>query len=200
MSLSTESNGFLKIVMGPMFAGKSTFLIHEIAKYPANNVVAIKHSVDTRYYTEVCENYGISCEPVHYIISHNKEVAKCLGFHKLRDILNNDVLSGKDVIFIDEAQFFDDLFEVVIILVEKLGKSVYLAGLDGDFKRRSFGNGDLMKLIPYADEVIKIRGHCQVAGCQKESLFSMRTSADESQIVVGNNYIPVCRYHYNNPQ
>jgi len=178
------SNGFLKIVMGPMYAGKTSFLINTIQNYDSNNILVVKHSFDTRY--------GDS----DFIVSHDKKTSKCISVIQLAELFNSSILDNKDVIFIDEAQFFEDLYNTVVILVDELGKSVYLAGLDGDFKRCQFGNGDLLRLISMADEVIKINGTCAVPNCSAKSVFSLRTCTDDKQIIVGNCYIPVCRKHY----
>jgi thymidine kinase len=184
MSLST---GYLKLVLGPMFAGKSSFLIEEISKFDnTNNILAIKHSFDKRYSDD------------DYIISHDQKRVACKSVEKLSDILDAEILANKQIIFIDEAQFFEDIYETVIILVEEMNKHVYLAGLDGDFRRIPFCNSKLLNLIPLADEVIKLRGTCGISGCVNPSIFSHRTSTSNDQVVVGNCYIPLCRTHFLN--
>lgn len=180
-----SSSGYLKIVLGPMFAGKSSFLIDEISKFDgANNILAIKHSFDKRYSDD------------DYIISHDQKRVPCKSVAKLSDILDADILANKQIIFIDEAQFFEDIYETVTILLEEMNKHVYLAGLDGDFRRLPFNNSKLLNLIPLADEVVKLRGKCGFPGCSNPSIFSHRTTTSSEQVVVGNCYIPLCRAHY----
>lgn len=183
-SLPSKSTGYLKIVLGPMFAGKSSYLIEEISKYDNANILAVKHSIDNRYSDD------------DYIISHDQKRVACKSVSKLSDLLDADILANKKIIFIDEAQFFDDIYETIVILVEEMNKHVYLAGLDGDFRRIPFNNSKLLNLIPIADEVIKLRGRCGFPECQNPSIFSHRTTNQEAQVVVGNCYIPMCRKHF----
>ena len=81
---------------------------------------------------------------------------------------------------------------MVILLVEKYNKYVYISGLDGDFKRKKFGN--ILDLIPISDEVIKLKSICK---CGNAASFSRRISNEKEQISIGNdNYEPVCRNCY----
>jgi thymidine kinase len=169
-----------------MFAGKSSYLIEEISKYDNSNILAVKHKFDNRYSND------------DYIISHDQKRVACKSVAKLSDILDADILANKNTIFIDEAQFFDDIYETVIILVEEMNKHVYLAGLDGDFRRIPFNNSKFLNLIPLADEIIKLRGRCGFQDCQNTSIFSYRTINQDEQVVVGNCYIPLCRMHFLN--
>ena len=104
-------------------------------------------------------------------------------------------ISLYDVILINEGQFFNDLVEHVLHYVEKMNKIVYVCGLDGDFRRNKFGS--ILDLIPYCDDITKLKAFC--AGCKtgKKGLFSKRTIQNETQLVIGNDiYMPVCRSCY----
>lgn len=190
-----ENTGYLGMVIGSMYAGKTTYLLDEIENYKenngnTNNILVIKHSFDTRYDDNNTEEPSKS-----HIISHNDKKYPCLTFSCLKDILNLDYLENKEIIIIDEAQFFTDIYDVVVILVEQLNKRVYLAGLDGDFTRMPFNNGDFLKLIPFADEVVKLNSKC--AFCDKRGVFSRRMVNNQEQILIGSScYKPVCRTHY----
>lgn len=56
-----------------------------------------------------------------------------------------------DVIGVDEGQFYPDLLEVVQRLADA-GKKVIVSALDGDFRRKPFG--DVLQLVPLADSVV----------------------------------------------
>jgi thymidine kinase len=100
-----------------------------------------------------------------------------------------------DVIIINEGQFFDDIYETTIKLVEKYKKCVYVCGLDSDFKRNKFGR--LLDLIPFCDNIFKLQSLCMNCKDGTKALFSKRITNNESQIVIGSdNYIPVCRKCY----
>ena len=71
---------------------------------------------------------------------------------------------------------------------------VYICGLDGDFKRKPFGNW--LDLIPLCDKVTKLTAYCKL--CKKrDAIFSHRLGYEESQTVIGNNYMSLCRECYN---
>ena len=63
---------------------------------------------------------------------------------------------------INEGQFFENLYETVLNLVEKHNKQVYVCGLDGDFKRNKMG--EILDLIPISDKVVKLKSRCSICG------------------------------------
>jgi thymidine kinase len=180
-----NSSGYLKIIIGPMFSGKTTSLIDIYERYNSINkhVYVVNYSGDTRYSDAM-------------LSSHNNKTIPCMFAHRLRDIFSGEAVMdyhSADIILINEGQFFPDLYEVVVELVELYGKTVYVCGLDGDFKRRSFGQ--LSQLIPICDEVQKLSAKC--SDCGNSAIFSHRISKEKEQIVIGSsNYKPLCRGCY----
>ena len=173
-------NGYLKLIIGPMFSGKTTALI-DIYNNIKNKstAIVINHASDKRY-TDKDE-----------LVSHDTHSIPCFNFNQIREIydIESDINNIKHVL-INEAQFFTDLVMMVTVLVEKYKMNVYLAGLDGDFKQQKFG--PILDLIPFCDDIIKIHGKC--AYCDLPSSFSQRISNEEQQISVGTvNYKPTCR-------
>ena len=80
--------------------------------------------------------------------------------------------------------------------VNEYNKSVYVFGLDGDSKRQPFG--DILKLVPQCDEIIKLKALCVLCKDGTYGLFTHRLSSENTQIVIGSdNYISLCRFHYN---
>ena len=100
-------HGGIKLIIGPMFAGKSTYLLAEErkSKIAKKSVVCVKHSFDTRY-TSGSE-----------IVTHNQDTSKAPSYasNTLGELMNT--LIQYDVILIDEGQFFEDLAEGVSQLV-----------------------------------------------------------------------------------
>jgi len=96
-----------------------------------------------------------------------------------------------DVVLINEGQFFSDLFEATLLLLVSK-KKVYIAGLDGDFKRNKFGQ--MLDLIPMCDTVTKLTSLCSQCKNGTKAIFSKRITCEKQQTLVGSdNYIPVCR-------
>tara|TARA_B100000902_G_scaffold16854_1_gene20223 strand:- start:300 stop:899 length:600 start_codon:yes stop_codon:yes gene_type:complete len=180
-----SDRGYLKVILGPMFSGKTTELIRIYRRYSACNipVCVINHASDqTRYSTEKMS-------------SHNKEQINSYNFEKLYHCIEEDFVHKVKVILINEGQFFEDLIEVVDILVNVYKKEVYVCGLDGDFKRQKFGK--ILDLIPNCDEVVKLKALCRNC-CQNDALFTFRLSNEKEQTVVGvDNYVSLCRSCYN---
>ena len=74
-------------------------------------------------------------------------------------------------------------------------KKVYVCGLDGDFKRKKFG--EILDLIPICDKVYKLQSLCALCKNGEKGIFSLRVTEDTGQTLVGvENYKPVCRNCY----
>ena len=176
-------NGYLKLIIGPMFSGKTSSLIDIYNNIDnQSQAIVINHVSDNRY-TDKNE-----------LISHDGTKIPCYNFNKIRDLYDLDPnFKNIKYVLINEAQFFDDLVKMVTILVEKYNINVYLAGLDGDFQKSKFGC--ILDLIPLSDEVIKLNAICK---CGLPAPFSMRITDEKKQVSVGtNNYRPTCRKCHN---
>jgi thymidine kinase len=175
--------GYLEIILGPMFSGKTTQLIQHYKKnnYIGKTVCVINYSEDTRYHDSM-------------LSTHDKIMIPCIFSSKLGEV-DNDLLQKADVIIINEGQFFEDLFEFVLEKVETNHKSVYVCGLDGDFKRSRFGK--ILDLIPYCNKVTKLNSLCSICRDGTPGIFSHRITKETSQVVIGSdNYQPLCRQCY----
>lgn len=178
MFAENNTTGYLELIIGPMFSGKTSKLleIYKQCVFCHISVVAINHSLDKRYDETM-------------LSTHDKIMIPCLQADKLRNIFHE--LEEVDVILINEGQFFQDLKEVVTDLL-KMNKKIYIAGLDGDFERKKFG--EILDLIPLCDKVTKLTSLCSQCKNGTCAIFSMRLSTEKQQTLVGsNNYIPVCR-------
>ncbi|CAK9315503.1 unnamed protein product [Citrullus colocynthis] len=182
--------GEVHVIIGPMFAGKTTALLRRI-KSESNsgrNVVMIKSSKDTRY-------------AIDSVVTHDGAKFPCWALPDLscfRKKFGEDAYNELDVIGVDEAQFFDDLYDFCCNVADKDGKIIVVAGLDGDYLRRSFGS--VLDVIPLADTVTKLTARCEL--CGKRAFFTLRkTEETRTELIAGADvYMPVCRHHYANGQ
>jgi thymidine kinase len=195
--MTTENKtGYLELIIGPMFSSKTSSLleIYKQCKFCNIPVSIINHSIDKRYHDTM-------------LSSHDKIMAPCFQTDKLNKLWTeseNDFddenahksLRNSDVILINEGQFFPDLYEVVIDMLDN-NKKVYICGLDGDFERKKFGT--ILDLIPLCDKVNKLTSLCSLCKDGTRGIFSMRLTNETEQTIVGSdNYIPVCRKCYSN--
>jgi thymidine kinase len=183
--MSNENNcGYLELIMGCMFSGKTSCLLTKVNKLRSIgiNPLIINSAINTRDENCVLNN-------------HDKQKIECITLKKLSDI-NIDILNSYSHILIDESQFFSDLKISVIYWCDILKKKISVFGLDGDFRREKFG--EIIDLIPFADDVIKNKGYCAICKNTTPSLFSSRITLDNDQTLIGSGdkYIPVCRNHY----
>ena len=200
MSTVNKKSGFLEVIFGPMFSGKTTALLEIYKQCIFCNIPVsiINHASDTRYHDTL-------------VSTHDKITAPCIQSSKLGDVwFPNEQMEPKDgyvynshcslrhadVILINEGQFFTDLYDVVVDML-KHKKKIYVGGLDGDFERKKFGQ--ILDLIPICDNVRKITSLCSLCKDGTRGIFSMRLTSETEQTVVGSdNYIPVCRDCYDN--
>jgi thymidine kinase len=145
-----KDHGWIEVVVGPMFSGKSEELIRRInrARIARQKVQVFKHYIDDRY-------------GVDHVVSHNNvrvEAIKIASSKDILDKLDHDAV----VIAIDEVQFFDaGIVEVCIKLADE-GKRVICAGLDQDFKGNPFGPSPALMAV--AEFVDKIQAICMICG------------------------------------
>ena len=173
--------GRLEIILGSMFSGKTTRLIELYHQFTSQrvSVIAINYADDTRYHTTM-------------LSTHDNVMIPCVQCHNLNEIIDTDDIKNSSVILINEGQFFQDIFEIVVNWVEHQKKHVIICGLDGDFKRIKFGK--LCDLIPFCDSIVKLHASCK---CGEKAIFSHRITNEVEQVVIGSsNYIPLCRTCY----
>lgn len=180
----------LELIVGPMFAGKSTEAIRRVRGFQSKGVpyLVITSMCDTRY-----DPSGQS------LCSHSGLSVPAISLASLESVLPmGDFMKATHVV-IEEAQFFPDLYSVVMEMVEGQGKHVLVFGLDGDSERRPFGQ--VLDLIPVADKYVKLQAECRLCGDGTAALFTKRFSGATTQVSVGGeeSYKAVCRKHYLDP-
>lgn len=189
MSLSMQ-NGYLEMIVGPMFAGKTSTLLGIIRRYQfiGYKCLAVTHSSDTRYSDTAA------------LVSHNKEQLPAYATDSLTPVRDHPDYAASHVIAIEEAHFFSDLYDFVLQAVEKDKKNVIVVGLNGDYLRKPIGQ--LSLLYPLADSIHKIDALCAYCPQPTHAIFTKRRPAvatkTDSQILVGgaDTYEAVCRKHF----
>jgi thymidine kinase len=201
ITMTTQSNsGYLEIILGSMYSGKTTRLVEIYKQFQFCNipVVVINHSIDNRYDDTLLSTHDqvkIPCIQTDKLmelwiesIDLEEEIST------ISNIKDKFVLATSSIVLINEAQFFPDLEEFVKKLLN-INKRVYICGLDGDFKRKKFGQ--ILDLIPLCDKVTKLTSLCSLCKNGTPGIFSKRLTSELEQTVVGTDkYIPVCRYCY----
>jgi thymidine kinase len=176
--LTPKNSGWMEVICGPMFSGKTEELIRRLvrAQYAKQRVAIFKPKTDNRYSDD-------------YIVSHNKRKIKSIILESSKNIY--DYKDQADVFGIDEAQFFDDELIEVSNKLAKLGKRVVIAGLDKDYKAKSFG--PIQQLMIDAEYVFKVNAICMT--CGDPASFTQRISSEKDLVVVGetDKYEARCR-------
>ena len=179
--------GSITLIIGCMFSGKSTEIMRLIKRYKVlkKKILIINHESDQRYATDS-------------ISTHDKIQIQCEMMEKLLPAMESKEYIDSDVVVIEEAQFFTDLFDFATLSADKFNKTVIIAGLSGDFNRNPFG--DIQRLIPHAENITKLSALCVMCGDGSPAHFSKRIdTSNRSQTLIGSTteYIAVCRKHYN---
>lgn len=191
-----KGDGYLEIILGPMFSGKTSKLIdiHKMYTFCGNQVIVVNHSFDNN-------RYGVDMS------THDGNKISCTNVQNLKEIFNihNNIFKKKNgsststiAVLINEAQFFTDLYDVVHDLISINKCHVYVAGLDGDSDRNKFGQ--IIDLIPLCDKVNKLKSLCYYCKNGTHAIFSFRVDECKDQINIGSSdkYIPLCRKCYEN--
>ena len=178
MTLTPKKSGWIEIICGPMFSGKTEELIRRLvrAQFAKQRVSIFKPGSDNRY----SENY---------VVSHNQRKIESIMVNSSKKIL--EFMDKSDVFGIDEAQFFDDDIVDVCQKIARSGKRVVIAGLEKDFMANPFGS--MPQLLVNAEYITKVNAICMI--CGDPANFSQRISSETNQVVVGESdkYEARCR-------
>jgi thymidine kinase len=180
--LKGECGGWVEVICGSMFSGKTEELIRRLkrAKIANLKVEIFKPAIDVRY-DEI------------KIVSHDENHIHSTPVDHAQKILllAHDV----DVVGIDEAQFFDDQLPDVCDQLACRGIRVIVAGLDMDFQGKPFGQ--MPMLLAKADYITKLHAICMK--CGNIANYSYRKIPNEDRIMLGekNVYEARCRRCYN---
>ena len=180
--------GWIEVITGPMFAGKSEELIRRLRtlSYAHKKIVSFKPAIDDRY-------------DKTKIASHDGEMFEAFAIKKAKDVY--DYVDDKtEVVAIDEVQFFGmEVVDVIEDLADR-GIRVICAGLDLDFRGEPFG--PMPTLLSKAEFVTKMSAACTVCGCAatrtQRLINGEPANYDDPIIQVGakESYQARCRKHH----
>jgi len=162
-------NGKIKLIIGPMFSGKTSELLSRYRRWKlaGKKVLMIKYKQDNRY----DKNNIVT----HDGISVNARV--CERLQELDDYVNN-----YDVICVDEVQFYDDADEYCDKWAN-MGKVVEASGLNGNYLRKPFKI--ISNLIPLAEDIHHLNAVCKETG--NDASFSVKFIKNDQEIFIGND-------------
>lgn len=174
--------GWIEVVVGCMFSGKTEELIKQIrrAEFAKQKYQVFKPRIDNRYSED-------------HVSSHNQNHFPSTVVDSAFEILSK-VEKNTQVVGIDEGQFFEpELIEVATTLANA-GKRVVVAGLDTDWRGVPFG--PMPQLLAIAEIVRKQYAICMV--CGEPATRTQRLVGSEDEILVGStdSYEARCRVHF----
>lgn len=173
-----ERRGWIEVICGSMFSGKTEELIRRLRRVAIANLKAeiFKPSADRRY------------DDIK-IVSHDENKIQSTPVDNSKTILM--LAQNVDVVGIDEAQFFDDEITTVCEQLALNGTRVIVAGLDMDYQGNPFGQ--MPNLLAIADYITKLHAICMK--CGNIANVSYRKIDVGGQVLLGEKeiYEPRCR-------
>jgi len=174
--------GWIEVICGSMFSGKTEELIRRLKRVEFANQKAVifKPVTDNRY-------------SKNKVVSHDSNEIESIPVNSSSEI--ESLCKGVDVIALDEAQFFDDNIVSVCNKLANSGKRVIIAGLDMDFEGKPFG--PMPHLMAIAEFVTKVHAICTKTG--NLANFSHRISKSKDLVLLGEReeYEPLSRAAFN---
>src|SRR5205085_6219617 len=173
--------GWIEIIAGGMFSGKSEELIRRLrrALLARQRVQVFKPVLDDRF-------------SVDEVVSRDDRRLKATPVRTSAEMLAR-IEIGVQLIGIDEVQFFDDGVLDVCMHLADAGIRVIAAGLDQDYMRRPFG--PMPALLAVAEDVSKMHAIC--VRCRGAAHYSQRLAGGDAQVEVGDSsYEARCRACY----
>ena len=196
-NIMDNTSGYLEIITGPMYSGKTSKLLDLYKQFVFCGIetLVINYAEDSRYSTTHLvshNNLQIPCTLITNLFE-TFPIVPALSLTPDQGQMIDRFLQAK-VILINEGQFFKDIVDWVTQAVEVYKKTVFVCGLDSDFKRQKFGNW--LDLLLICDTHYKLHAFC--SRCKhKQAIFSHRLSPETAQKVIGSDsYIPLCRGCY----
>ena len=184
MNLTPINSGWIEVICGTMFSGKTEELIRRLrrAQIAKMSTTILKPRIDTRYSDA-------------QIVSHNQMKMDSKSVGSSKEILS--LAHGVKVVGIDEAQFFDDDLLSVCKVLASNGTRVVVAGLDTDYRGHPFG--PMPNIMCEADYLDKLRAIC--VKCGNPATYTQRRTKDSEQILIGETdiYEARCRNCFEPP-
>ena len=174
---NNEQFGWIEVICGSMFSGKTEELIRRIKRAEIANqkIKVFKPVIDSR--------------SKNFIESHDESKLECIEVKSSNEILKN--IDNCDVVAIDEAQFFDGQIVSVCNKIANNGIRVIIAGLDMDYLGNPFG--PMPNLMAVSEYVTKVHAVCKKSG--NIANYSYRKNKKKDIVVIGekDKYEPLSR-------
>jgi thymidine kinase len=180
----TEKQGWIEVICGSMYSGKSEELIRRLkrALIAKQKISIFKPQIDVRFSED-------------HIVSHDKNKLEAIMINNPEDILL--LAKDADVVGIDEAQFMGMNLINIVSKLANAGKRVIIAGLDMDYRGEPFH--PMPELMAIAEDITKTHAICII--CGNLAQYTQRLSEETSLIVLGasESYDARCRNHFIRP-
>lgn len=184
LSIVPKDTGWIEVICGPMFSGKSEELIRRLrrAEIARLRVAIFKPHIDDRY-------------AAGHIVSHSAQRMPSIAVSSTEEILEK--AADAQVVGIDEGQFFDSALVDVCQQLADQGKRVIVAGLDQDYRGKPFE--PIPQLLAVAEYITKTLAIC--VRCGNPASRTQRLSKDSERVVVGaaDIYEARCRFCHQVP-
>jgi thymidine kinase len=176
----TPHAGWIEVIVGSMFSGKSEELIRRIrrAQIAKQRVQIFKPAVDTRYADD-------------HIVSHSELRIPSEPARSAAELLAK-VQPDTEVVGIDEGQFFDAELPAVCARLAARGVRVIVAGLDQDYLGKPFE--PMPHLLAVAEYITKTRAICMVCGNPANHTQRLVQSTDRVLLGAMGTYEARCRH------
>ncbi len=169
MNIIKHRTGWIEVICGSMFSGKTEELIKRIhrAQYAKQKIKVFKPSIDNRYEEE-------------YIVSHSQMKIESIKIETAEEIMLH-IDEDTEVVAVDEVQFINDkIIDICNDLANK-GIRVIVAGLDQDYTGKPFG--PMPRLLAEAEYITKNMAICMK--CGNPANRTQRLTHDSDTIIVG---------------
>jgi thymidine kinase len=167
--LTRRSAGWIEVIAGSMFSGKSEELIRRLrrAKIARQKVQVFKPEIDKRF-------------SQNHIVSHSEMKHESANVRTAADVLAN-IAPDTEVVGIDEAQFFDNELIAIVNQLAERGLRVIVAGLDQDYTGKPWE--PMPQLLAVAEYITKTHAICMK--CGQPANYTQRTFESEERVAVG---------------
>jgi thymidine kinase len=172
--------GWIEVITGSMFSGKSEELIRRLrrAQIARQKVQIFKPAIDDRFTQNA-------------IVSHSDMKIDSVSVPSSRELLAS-VRPETEVVGIDEGQFFDAELPAVCSSLADQGKRVIVAGLDQDYLGKPFE--PMPQLLAIAEYITKTLAICMVCGGPANHTQRLVPSKERVLVGSGGTYEARCRH------
>lgn len=176
----------IDLILGPMFAGKSTELIRRARRFQTihKKMFVINHVFNNRYGSTAITTHDDVVLTPDLITG---DLASALAHEKYADA---------EVIVIEELQFFENAADVLTLMVDVHNKHIIASGLSGSAERLPMG--DMSRIVCLADTIEFVTALCPYCGDGTPAPFSKRIAIGDGTVDVGgaDKYVAACRVHF----